>query len=192
FGLVALLSRANYARANASIPAVSTAAGWLVVVATDVALVAALPRDWAASGLGVGNTVGLTMAGAWLVISLRRHAGAASLRGVPATAAVAAGAATASAAAGYALARALPRAGVALVWTPIGSVRPRDLRETSRQLRAAAAKWDVTHAHGMRAGVTAAAAGIHPLIVTWHNGPHDRLRRRWLHRLLERYVCRRA
>ena len=83
-------------------------------------------------------------------------------------------------------------AGATLVVTPIGSVRPRDLREASRQLRAAAAKWDVTHAHGMRAGVTAAAAGIHPLIVTWHNGPHDRLRRRWLHRLLERYVCRRA
>lgn len=83
-------------------------------------------------------------------------------------------------------------AGATLVTTPIGSVTAAGLRRAARELRRTAARWDVTHAHGMRAAVTAAAAGVHPLIVTWHNGPHDRLRRRWLHPLLERYVCRRA
>lgn len=83
-------------------------------------------------------------------------------------------------------------AGATVVTTPIGAAAPAALRRAARQLRDSAAAWDVTHAHGMRAGVTAAAAGTHPLLVTWHNGPHDRLRRRWVHPVLERYVCRRA
>jgi glycosyltransferase involved in cell wall biosynthesis len=82
--------------------------------------------------------------------------------------------------------------GATVLAAPVGSVAPDRLQSAARDLRSAAADWDVTHAHGMRAGVTAAVAGAHPLVMTWHNGPHDRLRRRWLHPLLERYVCRRA
>jgi len=83
-------------------------------------------------------------------------------------------------------------AGAAVRAAPVGSVRPTELMRAMRELRAEASSWDVVHAHGMRAGVAAAAAGLHPLVVTWHNGPHDRLRRRWAHPLLERYVSRRA
>ena len=82
--------------------------------------------------------------------------------------------------------------GATVVTAPIGSVTAAGLRAGTRELRRAVAGWDVTHAHGMRAAVTAAAAGARPLVVTWHNGPHDRLRRRWIHPLLERFVCRRA
>ena len=113
FGLVALLSRAHFAQGNAGIPALTAAVGWAVVVAADVALVIALPREWAAAALGVGNTVGLTVAGAWLLGSLRRRAGAASTRNVATTAVVAIAGAGVSAAAGYAVARLLPSAGVA-------------------------------------------------------------------------------
>jgi putative peptidoglycan lipid II flippase len=113
FGVIALLSRAYYAQGNASIPALTVAAGWALVVVADVALVAVLPRQWTAAALGIGNTIGLTVAAAWLAGSLRRNAGAASMRGVPGTALVAVAAAGGSAAAGYALARALPDTGVA-------------------------------------------------------------------------------
>jgi putative peptidoglycan lipid II flippase len=113
FGLIALLSRAHYAQGNAGIPALTVAAGWALVVAADVALVAALPRQWTAAALGVGNTIGLTVAGAWLAGSLRRQGGARSMQGVPATASIAIAAAAVSAAAGYGLAKALPDAGVA-------------------------------------------------------------------------------
>lgn len=83
-------------------------------------------------------------------------------------------------------------AGAEVVVVPIGSVRPLRLLRSVRALRVDAADWDVTHAHGARAGATAAAAGGRPLVVTWHNGPHDRLRRRWLHPWLERFGCRRT
>ena len=82
--------------------------------------------------------------------------------------------------------------GAAVLTAPIGSIRPRDLRRSMSTIRAHGGDWDVTHAHGLRAAVTAVAAGAHPLVVTWHNGPHERLRRRWLHPLLERYACRGA
>lgn len=86
----------------------------------------------------------------------------------------------------------LASTGAAVATAPVGSVRPLRLLKAVRALRADGGTWDVTHAHGMRAGVTAAAAHARPLVVTWHNGPHDRLRRRWLHAVLERYVCTHA
>src|SRR4051795_7728301 len=81
YGLVAHLSRAHYARGNTQTAAVATAAGWALVVAIDVALVAALPRTWTVTALGVGTTVGMTLTGAWLAVVLRRAAGPEALLG---------------------------------------------------------------------------------------------------------------
>lgn len=75
---------------------------------------------------------------------------------------------------------------------PLRSPRPDTVRAAVRELRAAAAGSDVVHAHGVRAAATAALAGLRPLVATWHNGPHDRWRRRLAHPLLERLAARRA
>lgn len=73
FALLALLGRALLARGDARTPAVATVAGWAVVAATDLVLVAAtdLPRPVA---LGVGNSVGMTVAGGLLLLGVRRAA----------------------------------------------------------------------------------------------------------------------
>ena len=78
---------------------------------------------------------------------------------------------------------------------PIGS-RPDLLRELRALLRLGQLRrsFDVVHAHGLRAGALAAAAGGFgrpgtgpPLVVTWHNESTGRLGR-----LLQRYLARRT
>jgi putative peptidoglycan lipid II flippase len=112
FGLVALLSRVHYARGDARTPAVATAVGWAAVVATDVALVVAFPRDWAATALGLGTTAGMTLAALWMAARLRAAARG-CLRGVGATTSAAVVAAITSAAVAGGLAAALPNGGIA-------------------------------------------------------------------------------
>jgi len=113
YGIVAHLSRAHYARGDARTPALATAVGWALVVVADVVFVSAMPRDWAATALGLGSSLGLTVAGGWLAISLRHRVGSASLAGVVPTSAASIAAAVVAAGAGYAAARALPGVGVA-------------------------------------------------------------------------------
>ena len=81
YGLLALLARALYARGDARTPALATVAGWLVVAVADVALVLALPEVDRVVLLGVGNTIGVSVAGALLLAGLRSSAGAAALAG---------------------------------------------------------------------------------------------------------------
>ena len=71
YGLVALLSRALYARNQARTAAVAVAAGWLTVAAADLLLVAALPSADRVLLLGLGNSVGVTLSGALLLRGLR-------------------------------------------------------------------------------------------------------------------------
>jgi putative peptidoglycan lipid II flippase len=112
FGLVALLSRAHYARGDARTPALATAAGWTAVVAADLVLVVMLPRDWTAAALGLGTTIGMTLAAGWMLVTLRRAA-AGTLHGVGTSAAAAAAAGVAAAAGGRLVGVALPTGGVA-------------------------------------------------------------------------------
>lgn len=81
YGLLAHLGRALYAAQGARVVAAATVAGWLLVAGADVVLVAALPPERAVAALGLGNALGMSVAGVMLLFGLRRQAGAAGLAG---------------------------------------------------------------------------------------------------------------
>ena len=81
YGLLALLARALYARGDGRTPAVATVLGWLAVGVADLALVAGLPDADRVVLLGIGNTIGVSLAGGLLLLGLRRAAGPAALTG---------------------------------------------------------------------------------------------------------------
>jgi putative peptidoglycan lipid II flippase len=100
YGLIALLSRALYARGESAAAAIGTVVGWLAVVVADLLLVAALPDVDRVLLLGAGSSIGLTIGGAWLLLALVRGAGRPAAAGAGRTGlAAAAGAACAVAAA---------------------------------------------------------------------------------------------
>ncbi len=108
YGLLALLSRALYARHDARVPALCTVTGWLVVVVADVVLADLLPTHDRVLALALGNTLGMTVAAVLLGAGLLRRTGAGTLTGLPRTAALALLAAAAGAAVGRLVAEALP------------------------------------------------------------------------------------
>ncbi|HET6816990.1 MAG TPA: lipid II flippase MurJ [Mycobacteriales bacterium] len=114
YGLVAFLTRAHYARGDSKTAAVAAAAGWTVVVVVDVVLAIALPRDWTVAALGIGTSVGMTIAGAWLATSLRRSIGSTVLAGTGRALAAGVAAALVAAGVGAVIAVALPNAGPSL------------------------------------------------------------------------------
>ena len=101
YGLLALLTRALYARGLGRAAAGATVAGWLAVAAADVVLVVGTDLR-PATALGLGNAVGMTLAAVLLLAGLRRAAPEA-LAGAGRTAGVAALAAVAAAAGALAL-----------------------------------------------------------------------------------------
>jgi putative peptidoglycan lipid II flippase len=113
YAFVALLSRALYAQNNARTPAAAVVVGWLVAIGVDIALVAALPADWSVAAFGIGTSIGVTVSGVWLLVALRRSAGADALSGVPHAAVAALVGGLAGASCGALLARAAPATGVA-------------------------------------------------------------------------------
>jgi putative peptidoglycan lipid II flippase len=117
YGLVAVLSRALYARGLWRAPTVCVAGGWLVAVAADVVLARTLPPAERALALGAGHTVGVTVAGLALLVVVGRVAGPGALAGLARTGLPALLAAALGTAAGLLVARALGAAPV-----PDGSV----------------------------------------------------------------------
>ncbi|MQA35074.1 murein biosynthesis integral membrane protein MurJ [Modestobacter roseus] len=107
YGLVALLSRALYARGLWRAPTACVAGGWLVAVAADLVLSAALPSGDRAFALAAGHTVGVTVAGLALLVVTARVAGPGVLDGLPRTGGPAVVAAVVAGAAGLLTARAL-------------------------------------------------------------------------------------
>ncbi|MGY1917176.1 murein biosynthesis integral membrane protein MurJ [Blastococcus sp. SYSU DS0973] len=107
YGLVALLTRALYARGVWQAPTVCVLGGWLLAVVADIVLARALPAEDRALALGLGHTVGVTVAGAGLLVVVARVAGRGALGGLARTGPVAVLAAAAGGAAGLWLARAL-------------------------------------------------------------------------------------
>ena len=139
YGLLALLARALYARGDGWTPAVATVTGWLVVAVADVLLVRlGLPR---VEALGLGNSIGMSVAGLLLLLGLRRATGPDLLEGLTRTAGVGIGVglvvvavarlvgATGSSVAGSALAAlAVGLAGAAVYLLGVRALDPAGLR----------------------------------------------------------------
>jgi putative peptidoglycan lipid II flippase len=107
YGLVALLTRALYARGHWKAPTVCVVGGWLLAVAANVVLASALPAADRALALGIGHSLGVTVAGCALLVVVARTAGSAALRGLGPAGAAAVLAAVLAGGAGWGLSRAL-------------------------------------------------------------------------------------
>jgi putative peptidoglycan lipid II flippase len=107
YGLVAVLTRALYARGQWRAPTACVLGGWLLAVAADVVLSAALPDADRALALAAGHSIGVTAAGVGLLVATARSAGPGALSGLARCGLPALLAGAAGAAAGLALARAL-------------------------------------------------------------------------------------
>nr|WP_269329280.1 lipid II flippase MurJ [Kineosporia babensis] len=79
FALIAHIGRALYARERGRAAAVATSLGWAAVIVGSIAGVQMAPT---VTGLAWGNTIGMVVAAALLVVALRRVAGAASTAGL--------------------------------------------------------------------------------------------------------------
>ena len=110
YGLVANLSRVLLAGGWSRSAAVTTVAGWLAVLVADLAVVPLVPQRWVVPALGLGNTIGLTVAGAALLAAVVRARGRACLGGLPRAGAAGLAAAVAGGAAGALLAAAVSHA----------------------------------------------------------------------------------
>lgn len=107
YGLVALLTRALYARGSWKAPTVCVVGGWVLAVVADVILSAALPATDRGLALGAGHSIGVTVAGAALLVVVVRAAGREALAGMVRVGGAALLAAAVAATAGLVLARAL-------------------------------------------------------------------------------------
>lgn len=107
FGLAANLSRVLFACRRTRIAAAAVTGGWLLVIAADLVIVPLVPGNWVVPALGLGNTVGLTVAGVALLRAVRRARGRAVLHGVTRAGAAGLAAALAGAAAGTGVSAAL-------------------------------------------------------------------------------------
>ena len=107
YGLVAVLSRALYARGLWRAPTACVLGGWLLAVAADVVLATVLPAADRGVALAAGHSAGVTVAGLALLAVVARVVGPAGLAGVVRTGLPALLAAALAAAAGLAVAGAL-------------------------------------------------------------------------------------
>jgi len=112
YAFVALFSRSLYAQNDARTPATAVAAGWLVAIGADIALVATLPTTWTVAAFGIGTSIGVSVSGGWLLLALRRSAGREALSSLRRAATAALAGAALGAAAGALVARAAPTTGV--------------------------------------------------------------------------------
>ncbi|MGI8626023.1 MAG: murein biosynthesis integral membrane protein MurJ [Geodermatophilaceae bacterium] len=82
YGLVALLTRALYARGLWKEPTLAVVGGWLLTVAASVVLAAALPDTARGVALATGHSTGVLVAGLSLIVITVRSAGRESLSGL--------------------------------------------------------------------------------------------------------------
>ncbi|WP_051712360.1 murein biosynthesis integral membrane protein MurJ [Spirillospora albida] len=111
YGLVAHLGRVLYACHRGRMAAVAVVSGWAVVMAADLVLVLSAEARWVVAALGLGNAIGMTVAGALLLGTLVRARGAAAARGVPRALAAGLAGAAGGGAAGYAVSAAVAASG---------------------------------------------------------------------------------
>ena len=108
YGLTACLSRVLFADGRARQAAAALVAGWLLVIAADVAAVALVPDRWVVPILGLGNSIGLSAGGLALLAVVRKVRGRAALRGSARAAVAGLAGAVAGVAAGVAVSAAAP------------------------------------------------------------------------------------
>ncbi len=82
YALVALLTRALYARGLWKAPTVCVAGGWLLAAVADVVLARALPPADRGLALAAGHSLGVTVAGLGLLLVVTRAAGPGAVAGV--------------------------------------------------------------------------------------------------------------
>jgi putative peptidoglycan lipid II flippase len=119
YGLVTHLGRALYAQGRGRLAATCTALGWVIVIVADLVLVQVLPPEYTVVALGLGNTVGMLVAGALLAIGVRRAAGPAALGGLPRALAAAVLGGGLGAVAGVAMSSLLDAATARTVWSSL-------------------------------------------------------------------------
>jgi putative peptidoglycan lipid II flippase len=107
YALVALLTRALYARGLWKAPTVCVVGGWLLAVVADVVLARLLPPEDRGLALGAGHSIGVTVAGLGLLVLVARVAGPGALHGVVRSGAAALAGSALGAVAGLLGARAL-------------------------------------------------------------------------------------
>lgn len=113
YGLVAVLTRALYARGSWKAPTVCVAGGWLLAVVVDVVLSGVLPGADRGVALATGHSVGVTVAGFGLLAVVVREVGGGAVAGLARTGGAALIGALAGGAAGMALVPVLGRRSVA-------------------------------------------------------------------------------
>jgi putative peptidoglycan lipid II flippase len=104
YAAIAHLGRILYAAGHGWDAAIGTICGWLAVLAADAATIFLFPPTQAVAALGVGNAVGMSVAGIMLLVSVRRRVGPGVFAGLPRAAMAAVLAALCSGAAGWLLA----------------------------------------------------------------------------------------
>nr|WP_249714829.1 lipid II flippase MurJ [Micromonospora sp. NBRC 107566] len=82
YGLFAVLSRALYARGDTAAAAGATVAGWAAAALAALALAAGLAEDQRVLALALGNSAGMLVVGAVLLVVVARRAGPGALAGL--------------------------------------------------------------------------------------------------------------
>ncbi len=82
YGLVAVLTRALYARGLWKAPTACVLGGWVLAVGADVLLAGLLPAEDRALALAAGHSLGVTVAGAGLLAVVARISGGGALTGL--------------------------------------------------------------------------------------------------------------
>ena len=108
FSLYPLLTRALYARGAVVAAAVATVSGWAIAYGAAITLSAVFPIAERAAAVGWGNSIGMVVLGAALLVTVAWLAGRASLAGTVWSLVVSVAAAAASAGVGYAIAALWP------------------------------------------------------------------------------------
>jgi putative peptidoglycan lipid II flippase len=111
YGLVAHTGRVLFACGRGRAAAVATVLGWAGVLVADVALALVVPADWLVAALGLGNSIGMTVAGVLLLAALFRARGRAPLAGLARATLAGLFAGAAGGLAGYGCAQALGTGG---------------------------------------------------------------------------------
>ncbi|MET8869981.1 lipid II flippase MurJ [Nonomuraea sp. NPDC004580] len=83
YGLIAHLSRVLYAAGQGRAVATGTVAGWLVVMVAQTVLVLVVPPEWGIGAMALGMSIGMSVGGGWLLVSVVRTRGGAAAAGLP-------------------------------------------------------------------------------------------------------------